>query len=419
MSQCRNTLETGSYVVGGPFCWPVIVACKMHGPMALRATIGIVGQISWFVIASLLINYFSDLLSPAATMEDGETGITAIMEASTTKAFSTTPIPTTAQPTMMWIGNIIWISSGAEWGLSRKLRSIAPGTMLKNYTNGTINLLMVNETETSLPEDMKLDILKRALKDFAREKKQKEIKARTTNRTRRSAEEKLNFTIGATAGNNTAESPITADWETARPAWKPFPPRPASWSTWDTATLGRLKWNDTRMFSEETKPDWTTPLRGHDRLMLAFLHYVCVAIFVGLGICAVTWIYKTFIGGNRIRVANFNRLALRDDDRAPTWIRDPSQDVESNSSSTTSLDYDGIEPTSTPPTRAVSLHELETVAIVYRPYSPVWIFTYDTSTQTQDGFEIEEIEEQPVTFDERTDPASFEDETLDETTENP
>ena len=173
------------------------------------------------------------------------------------------------------------------------------------------------------------------------------------------------------------------------------------------------------MFSEETKPDWTTPLRGHDRLMLAFLHYVCVAIFVGLGICAVTWIYKTFIGGNRIRVANFNRLALRDDDRAPTWIRDPSQDVESNSSSTTSLDYDGIEPTSTPPTRAVSLHELETVAIVYQPYSPVWIFTYDTSTQIPEGCEIEEIEEQPVIVEERTEPASVEDETLDETVESP
>ena len=111
MSQCRNTLETGSYVVGGPFCWPVIVACKMHGPMALRATIGIVGQISWFVIASLLINYFSELISPAATMEDGGMEITAIIEASTTEVFSTTPIPTTTQPTTMWIGNIIWILS--------------------------------------------------------------------------------------------------------------------------------------------------------------------------------------------------------------------------------------------------------------------------------------------------------------------
>ena len=150
MSQCRDRLETGSYVVGGPFCWPVIVACKMHGPMALRATIGIVGQISWFVIASLLLNYFTNLLSPAATMEDGGMEITAIMDASTTTAFTTTPTPTTAQPTTMWIGHIMWVSSGAEWGLSRKLRSIAAGTRLMSYTNGTINMLMVNGSKASL-----------------------------------------------------------------------------------------------------------------------------------------------------------------------------------------------------------------------------------------------------------------------------
>ena len=160
MQLCSNgysLLQTGGYVVGGPFAWPMIVACRADGPVAVRAALGAGGQAAWFIIAGITVSWLSEKIYPTPAVSV----INNINDVPTTIPSIYTNLHPSTSTTTVWPGREIWISSGKEWGIQRQLLWFGSGTRLVTYRNGTMNLMLANKTETELPPDLLEDVLKK------------------------------------------------------------------------------------------------------------------------------------------------------------------------------------------------------------------------------------------------------------------